>query len=428
MGMLCRCAEPGCEVLTLSELCIAHEPPPAARDWPGERPLAEPPTISSPAFSAPLQVRLRLLLAPVATLTSMNQRREGAVMTLSNLNLWRGANALRRRHTRLALILLMAVLAACIAASIAFARPRTASIGTGVVVIDTNLAYQGGQAAGTGMVLTPSGEILTNNHVIRGATTIKVVVPGTGHRYRAKVVGYDLSDDVAVLQARGASHLKTVTLANSAKVRVGQSVKAIGNAGGTGLLSKVTGRVTGVHRAITVSDDQGGSEHLRGLIETNAGLVAGDSGGPLLNKAGKVIGIDTAASTSFAFQQTSSSDGYAIPINRAAAIAKRIEAGKATAKIHIGPTAFLGIEVVANGYSGSGAMVAAVVSGSPADSAGLVPGDVIGEFDGHSISSPAKLTSIVASEKPGAHVSLTYTDQAGATHTVSLKLASGPPQ
>jgi S1-C subfamily serine protease len=426
--MLRRCAEPGCEVLTLSELCIAHEPPLAAREYPGARPLAESLTITAAAFSAPLKVRLRLLLAPVATLISMNQRRKGAVMTLSKLDLWRRANALRRRHTRLALVVLVAVVAAGTAAGLAFGRTRTASIGTGVVVIDTNLAYHGGQGAGTGMVLTTSGEILTNNHVIREATTIKIVVPGTGHSYRAKVVGYDVADDVAVLQARGAQHLKTVTLANSAKVRAGQAVKAVGNAGGTGRLSRASGRVTSVHRTITVSDDQGGSERLRGLIETNAGLVAGDSGGPLLNRAGKVIGIDTAASTGLAFQETSSSDGYAIPISRAAAIAKRIEAGKASTRIHVGRTAFLGIEVVANGYSGSGAMVAVVVSGSPADSAGLVPGDVINSFDGHPISSPAKLTSIVASEKPGARVALTYTDQAGTTQTATVTLASGPPQ
>jgi S1-C subfamily serine protease len=428
MGMLRRCAEPGCEVLTLSELCIAHEPPLAAREYPGARPLAESPTITAAAFSAPLKARLRVLLAPVATLIPMNQRRKGAVMTLSKLNLWRRAKALRRRHTRLGLVVLVAVVAAGTAAGLAFGRTRTASIGTGVVVIDTNLAYHGGQGAGTGMVLTTSGEILTNNHVIREATTIKIVVPGTGHSYRAKVVGYDVADDVAVLQARGAQHLKTVTLANSAKVRAGQAVKAVGNAGGTGRLSRASGRVTSVHRTITVSDDQGGSERLRGLIETNAGLVAGDSGGPLLNRAGKVIGIDTAASTGLAFQETSSSDGYAIPINRAAAIAKRIEAGEASTRIHVGRTAFLGIEAVANGYSGSGAMVAVVVSGSPADSAGLVPGDVINSFDGHPISSPAKLTSIVASEKPGARVALTYTDQAGTTQTATVTLASGPPQ
>jgi S1-C subfamily serine protease len=112
-------------------------------------------------------------------------------------------------------------------------------------------------------------------------------VPGTGHSYKARVVGYDVSADVAVLQASGASNLKTVSLGNSAKVRGGQSVKAVGNAGGTGSLTRALGKVTAVARAITVSDDQGGTEDLTGLIETSAALQAGDSGGPLRNAAAR---------------------------------------------------------------------------------------------------------------------------------------------
>ncbi|HEX4733470.1 MAG TPA: trypsin-like peptidase domain-containing protein [Thermoleophilaceae bacterium] len=335
---------------------------------------------------------------------------------------------LHRLHIRLVLVALIGVLVVGAAAGLAFARTQSAPIGTGVVVIDTNLAYQGGQAAGTGMVLTRSGEVLTNNHVIRGATTIKIVVPDTGHSYKAKVVGYDVSADVAVLQASGASNLKTVSLGNSAKVRSGQSVKAVGNAGGTRSLTRALGKVTAVARAITVSDDQGGTEHLTGLIETSAALQAGDSGGPLLNAAGKVIGMDTAASASFGFQDVSSGDGYAIPINQAVTIAKRIESGKASTTVHVGDTAFLGIEVVANEYGGSGAMVATVVPGGPADSAGLVPADVITTFDGRSTSSPTKLTSLVTRLKPGARVSLSYADQLGQTHTATVVLASGPPQ
>jgi S1-C subfamily serine protease len=335
---------------------------------------------------------------------------------------------LHRSHTRVALLALIAVLAAGAAAGLAFARTGSAAIGTGVVVVETRLAYQGGQGAGTGIVLTRSGEVLTNNHVIRGATTIKIVLPGSGHSYKAKVVGYDVSADVAVLRARGASNLKTVSLGNSAKVRRGQTVRAVGNAGGTGSLRRVSGKVIAVARAITVSDDQGRTEHLTGLIETNVALQAGDSGGPLLNSAGKVIGMDTAASASFGFQDVSSSDGYAIPIKQAVTIAKRIESGEASATVHIGRTAFLGFEVAANGYGGSGAMVAAMLRGGPAARAGLVPGDVITRFDGHSIAAPTKLSSLVTPLKPGARVSLRFTDQFGRTHTATLTLASGPPQ
>ena len=129
----------------------------------------------------------------------------------------RVAGALRTRPGRRALTLASTALVAIgVVTGVALARTSAAPIGTGVVVIKTALAYQGGSAAGTGMVLTSSGEILTNNHVIRGATTIKVVVPRTSRTYTAKVVGYDVTDDVAVLQAVGASNLKTVATAATA--------------------------------------------------------------------------------------------------------------------------------------------------------------------------------------------------------------------
>jgi S1-C subfamily serine protease len=341
----------------------------------------------------------------------------------------RRLTSLRRFHTRFVLAALIAVVATVIGAGLALAKTAATPVGTGVVVIDTNLAYEGGQAAGTGMVLTSSGEVLTNNHVIRGATTIKIVVPRTGRSYTAKVVGYDVSDDVAVLQASGASNLKTVSRGSSAAVKVGQVVRAVGNAGGTGTLSSASGTVTGLARAITVSDDQGGSESLGGLIATNADLQPGDSGGPLLNSAGKVIGMDTAASVSgYGFRQLAASYGYAIPINKAIAIAKRIESGKASATVHIGGTAFLGVEVVANGPDGSGAMIAAVVPAGPAAAAGLTAGDVITSFGGHAIASPAGLTSLVMTQKPGTRVSVTYLNQTGTSQKTNVTLGSGPPQ
>src|SRR5262249_16025744 len=151
--------------------------------------------------------------------------------------------------------LIAVVIAAAAAAGLAFAKTGPTPIGSGVVVIDTNLAYQGGQAAGTGMVLTSSGEVLTNSHRIRGATQIQLVLPSTGRRYTARVVGYDVADDVAVLQASGASNLKTVSLGNSDSIDGGESVTALGNAGGTGSFTSASGTVTGVGRSITVSDD-----------------------------------------------------------------------------------------------------------------------------------------------------------------------------
>jgi S1-C subfamily serine protease len=335
----------------------------------------------------------------------------------------------RRLVMRFALAAIIAVLALGTAASLAFARGGTKQIGTGVVVIDTKLAYGGGEAAGTGVVLTSTGEVLTNNHVIRGASTITIVIPGTGRSYRAKVVGYDVSADVAVLEAVGASDLKTVALGNSARVEVGQTVKAVGNAGGTGSLASARGTVTAIARAITVSDEQGGSERLVGLIETNADVVPGDSGGPLLNAAGRAIGIDTAASAAgYGYGQSADTTGYAIPINKALAIANRIESGKSSAAIHVGGTALLGVQIMTNGSSGGGALIAGVEPGTPAAAAGLQPGDLITAFAGHAISSPAQLSSRVLAARPGQRVKVTYVDRGGASHTTIVKLANGAPQ
>jgi len=324
-----------------------------------------------------------------------------------------------------------------VGARVVSASGKAQPIGKGVVVIDTNLAYEGASAAGTGIVLTSSGTVLTNNHVIDGATTIKVVLPGTGRSYTAKVVGYDRTADVAVLELQNASNLKTLQLGNSSSLTVGSLVTAYGNAGGTGTFTAATGRITGLGKTITASDDQGGSEQLTGLIETDAGVVAGDSGGPLLDSAGRVVGMDTAASSGAGYQSIAATDAYAIPIARAITVAQEIEAGAASATVHIGGTAFLGVEVESlgsNGYGGygsttaSGALVAGVVSGGPAASAGVTAGDVITAIDGRTVTSPTTVSSLIVTLKPGAKITVTYTDQAGGRHTVRVTLGSGPPQ
>jgi S1-C subfamily serine protease len=339
-----------------------------------------------------------------------------------------GTPPIRRFRTRIVLAALAVVVAAAIAAGIAIASTRPAAIGNGVVVIDTNLAYQGARAAGTGMVLTSSGVVLTNNHVIRSATAIRVVEPTTGRSFTAHVVGYDVADDVAVLQASGASNLKTIPLGDSDAVTAGQSVQALGNAGGTGSLRPASGTVTGVGRGITVSDDQGGSESLAGMIETNAPIQPGDSGGPLLNADGQVVGMDTAASAGNGSEQAATSAGFAIPINKATSIARQIVHGDASATIHIGDTAFLGVAVEANSDGYPGAVITSVVPGSPAAAAGLAPGDLITSVGGQAISSPDGLTTMVSTQSPGRAVSATYVDQYGATQTANLALASGPPR
>jgi S1-C subfamily serine protease len=330
---------------------------------------------------------------------------------------------------RTLIVAIGALLVLGIASGTAFAQTNATRLESGIVVIKTKLGYEGAAAAGTGMVLTSSGEVLTNNHVVRGATTIKIVVPNTGRTYTARVVGYDVADDVAVLQAVGASNMSTVTTTLS-KSTVGEAVTAIGNAGGTGKLSSATGAITRLGDSVVVADDQGGSVRLTGMIGVNASVVPGDSGGPLMNTSGEVIGMDTAGSTGATFRSTNATQAYAIPISKALSIAKKVVAGSSSTRIHIGATAFMGVQV-SSGFGAersSGAAIAGVTSGGPAATAGLTPGDVVTAVNGYHISSPTSLTSSLLTKKPGDGVTITYTDQSGSSHSVKLELASGPAQ
>jgi S1-C subfamily serine protease len=328
----------------------------------------------------------------------------------------------------------------------------------GLVDIDTQLKYQGSAAAGTGMVLTSNGEVLTNNHVIEGATSITATDVGTGKTYQANVVGYDRTHDVAVIQLENASGLQTVSLGNSSLLRTGTGVVGIGNAGGTGgTPSFAGGSVQALNKSITADDESDGtSENLTGLIATNAGIEPGDSGGPLVTTDGKVVGMDTAASSGFQFQSAgaATSSAFAIPINTATAIASALKAGKSTSTQHIGPTAFLGVQMepveptgngfgglgsgVGNGLGGSGSnssisgeQITDVFSGSPAASAGLAAGDTITSFAGVNVqrqSAENEVSSIILAKKPGDQVQLSYVDTNGKDHTAMVTLASGPPQ
>jgi S1-C subfamily serine protease len=314
-----------------------------------------------------------------------------------------------------------------------------AKVDPGLVDIDTTLGYDQEEAAGTGIVLTSNGEILTNNHVIDGATTISVTDIGNGKTYSASVVGYDKTKDVAVLQLHNASGLQTATI-DTSTASVGETVVGIGNAGGTGgTPSAAGGTVTALNQSITASDEgDGTSEQLTGLIETNADIQAGDSGGSLVNSAGQVIGMDTAASSGTSFQstgQTSGYQGYAIPIGEATTLAKEIEAGDSSSTVHIGTTAFLGVEIQAAGddegfgnEEASGASVAQVITDSPAQEAGLAAGDTITSVNGDAVDSASALSSLITPYKPGDKVTIGWTDSSGQTHTATVTLSSGPPQ
>jgi S1-C subfamily serine protease len=302
-------------------------------------------------------------------------------------------------------------------------------------------------AYGTGIVLTSTGEILTNNHVIEGATSIKVTDIGNGKTYTANVVGYDASHDVAVIQLVGASGLTTATLGNSSTVAVGSNVTALGNAEGKGGTPSVaSGTVTGLDQSITASDDLSNTdEQLTGLIESNAPIEPGDSGGALVNAYGQVIGMDTAASSSYQFQgagenqNSGATSAYTIPINEATQLAQDIESGNATGTIHIGATAFMGVEVSTadsgelggfgqggDGQQTSGAVLAGVLSGSPAAKAGLGQYDTITKLGGQTVTSSEDIQQVLVKYHPGDSIQVTWVDPSGSQQSATMTLTSGP--
>jgi S1-C subfamily serine protease len=339
-----------------------------------------------------------------------------------------------------------------------------------LVDVVSTLGDQGASAAGTGIVLTSNGTVLTNNHVIRGATSIKVTDVGNGRTYTAKVVGYDASKDVAVIQLQNASGLTTANLGDSSSVQAGDAVTALGNAGGKGGTPSVaTGAVTALNQGITASDEGSGvnSEQLTGLIETNADIQPGDSGGALVNSFGQVIGMNTAASSGTQFQsesgQSAAAQAYAIPIDNAETIAKQVEAGQGSSTVHIGATAFLGIETDGSnsgsgsgsgsgdsggfggfgGFSGgfggqgdgsgsngsgtsNGVTIAGALSGSAAANAGLTAGDTITAVGGQAVSSASDIQQALVKYHPGDKISVNWVDQNGQSQTATVTLASGP--
>lgn len=305
----------------------------------------------------------------------------------------------------------------------------------GLVDVISTLGYQHGTAEGTGMVLTSSGEVLTNNHVVAGATSVQVRDVGNGRTYTARVVGYSDTSDVAVLQIQGASGLSTVSIGNSSGVTQGQQVVAVGNALGKGGTPAVaTGKVITLGNTITAQDSGDGVlEHLTNMIRTDASIQPGDSGGPLVNTAGQVIGMNTAASsgsaTPFGTTSAVTTTAFSIPINNAISLANQIEAEKSSATVHIGATPFLGVEVTSAGSlgrAGSGVIVEGVVPGAAAASAGLAGGDTIMSVGSHQVTSPSDLQTVIERYHPSDKVTVTWTDQAGQSHHGTVTLTAGP--
>jgi S1-C subfamily serine protease len=327
--------------------------------------------------------------------------------------------------TRRLLLAVLATLAPAVAASPAGAAGHTAQSvkagpNVGIVDIYTTLGYQDGLAAGTGMILTRSGEVLTNNHVIEGATKFKVVDVTTHRRYNATVVGYSVSRDIAVLQLANASGLRTVKRGGAIPLHVRMRIVARGNAQGRGGPPKVArGQIIALHQQILAKDAGGDTETLNNVIATDAPVVPGYSGGPLENSQNRVLGIVTAGSSSGVPR------GFAIPIRQALQLARRIESGRPNAIVHVGPTAFLGVGLAEDAGE---AKIAHVIAGKPADLAGLVKGDVITSLNSAKISSVTDLRTAVLSLAPGKAVPIGWTDTSDVAHTGTITPISGPPQ
>lgn len=283
----------------------------------------------------------------------------------------------------------------------------------GVVLIDTTVT--GGTAAGTGMVLDADGLVLTNYHVVEDSTSVQVTVATTGETYDATVVGHDATADVALLQLDDASGLSTVTLDEDTTPVVSDAVTAIGNAEGQGYLSASSGSVTDLDQPITTQDsalEEG--ESLTGLIETDAYVVGGYSGGALLDAQGEVVGMTTAASSG------SVVESYAIPIDDALAVVDQIESGTETASVEIGPSAYLGVALSTD------LQVAEVEDGTPAEGAGLAAGDTLTTLDGTPLTDLDALSSALAKLEPDDSVTLGWTDTSGATQQAEVTLGSSP--
>lgn len=330
---------------------------------------------------------------------------------------------MHRFHTwwRLVIAIVVAVVAASaalVAPAPAFAVPADLSSVASqteptVARIDTTIDYQHAIGAGTGIVLDPGGAVLTNFHVVQGADSITATVGG--RPYQADLMGYDRNRDIAVLQLRGAGDLPVAALGDSSQLAAGDPVVALGNARGSGSpLTRESGQVVGFGRTINAKDElTGSSEQATGLIEFAAPVRAGDSGGPVVNAAGQVVGVTTAATVNFRMDPGGS--GFAIPINDALATANQIRSRTPTDTVHIGPPTLLGVGVNGRNQSDTlpGVILFEVLRGGPAQQAGLHDGDVLLSIDGVQLNSANALTDILDRHYPGDVIDLAWIDRAG---------------
>jgi len=302
-------------------------------------------------------------------------------------------------------------------------------------IVDINTVIGSSSAAGTGMIVSSNGEVLTNDHVVRGSSSIKVTIAGRAQTYTAHEIGVDRSADVALIQIDGVSGLPTVKIASSSALSVGDSIVALGNALGAGGTPHVTqGTITALDQTITAGEGGGQSEQLNGMIQSDAVIYPGDSGGPLLNKSGQVVGMITAGQPQ-GYRSSASNIGYAIPSDTALSVINRIRAREQASDLTYGQVGYLGVSIqtldaTSAGQLGlsltSGALVISVVAGSPADAAGLSRYSVITEAGGSAVTSTDSLGAALTAHQPGDSISLTWVAQDG-THTATVTLAGVNP-
>lgn len=269
---------------------------------------------------------------------------------------------------------------------------------------------QTGQAAGTGFILSESGYIMTNKHVVEDAKTVNVTL-NNGRTYKnVKIVGTDPLNDTAILKVENPEDFKPVTIGDSKTVNVGQEVIVIGNALGEYSNSVTSGIISGTGRELIASDQSGNAyEKLTDMIQTDAAINGGNSGGPLVNAAGQVIGIATA------YASTSQTVGFAIPISNVKGIINNVlETGKFERAVlgvqYLSVTSDVaeeeGLKYNYGAYLKSEKNKSAIISGSAGDLAGLKDGDIILEVSGVKIGKAGSLSTLVGEYKVGDEITL----------------------